>query len=544
MRGIGRGFDRGEARVRDRRRRQADVGARVVGRVDVQLGFGEFVGVGSDALLELHRVVQGGIDPERHAEPQPVVDHRRDLRPVARDQCLALDHRGDDQQLVGGHVQGVRTGDDARGEVFVEGGELIAHEPADRRPRVLVVGGREQEAFEVGGVGGCAVVRGVEQRRTPRRQPVVAPKSVVRCDLGDLGAGSRPRGSAPSPRPGPPPAWLPRPSASGSAGPPPRRPRAAPPPPRGAPRASVFPGGRLTHASVRQGCDALLVPAGPCAARRRRAPRAGPAKQRDRVPVRSPGSHPARSPSPARAPARGRSGVPARAPAAPPARARSRARARAPAPARAPSRARARAPAQPRAQARADARKRRRSAEGPPARTREPDPGGRASRSRRSAWCRSAPGAARRVRAHARRADRVRLPRRRRPGTSRPRTRRRPRRRRPRASRPRTRRPLTRRHRARAGRGRGRRCARSASGSVRRSGSIALSGSIASAGLPPVRLARRRARSSRSRSRSSAERSRPCRDRSPRDKTRDPNAIGRPASSRAGGRPPANPRWR
>ena len=87
---------------------------------------------------------------------------------------LALDHRGDDQQLVGRHVQGAGAGDLHGTEVFLEGDQLLFHEPADGRALEHVVGRREQEAFEVGRTGRGAVGGRVEQRRAPRGGAVAA----------------------------------------------------------------------------------------------------------------------------------------------------------------------------------------------------------------------------------------------------------------------------------------------------------------------------------------------------------------------------------
>ena len=130
--------------------------------------------VGGDTVGQLDGVVDGRVDSQRHAGRQAVVDDRGDLRTVARYQRLALDHRGDDQQLVGRHAKRLGGRDLAGGEVFAKGGQLLVHQPAHLRARVHVVGRGEQEAFQVGGAGGGAVGGGAEQRRAPGGPAVVA----------------------------------------------------------------------------------------------------------------------------------------------------------------------------------------------------------------------------------------------------------------------------------------------------------------------------------------------------------------------------------
>ena len=77
---------------------------------------------------------------------------------VAGQLRLAFDHRGDDQQLIGGDVQLARARDLAAAEVF---GERVSCSCTSRPAGVAAVefvGGREQEPFEVGGAGRRAVV--------------------------------------------------------------------------------------------------------------------------------------------------------------------------------------------------------------------------------------------------------------------------------------------------------------------------------------------------------------------------------------------------
>ena len=145
------------------------MGARVVRRVEVQLRFGEFVRVGRDVLLLLDRVVDRRVDAERDFLAQAVVDDRGDLRAVAGHLRLALDHRGDDQQLVGGDVQGARARDEARVEVFLEGDELLGDEPRDRGCR----GTRRRWR-------GTGSLRGPGSRAARRSGPGSAAASVAR----------------------------------------------------------------------------------------------------------------------------------------------------------------------------------------------------------------------------------------------------------------------------------------------------------------------------------------------------------------------------
>ena len=75
---------------RDRRRRQAAVPVGVVRRVAV------VVRVGDRTLAAPARVQERRVDLERHVVAQPVLDHRRDQRPVLVELRLGLDQRRDD----------------------------------------------------------------------------------------------------------------------------------------------------------------------------------------------------------------------------------------------------------------------------------------------------------------------------------------------------------------------------------------------------------------------------------------------------------------
>jgi hypothetical protein len=119
------------------------VDARVVGRVDAQLCGRQFLGIGRDSLLQLNRVVDRGVDPERHPTAQAVVDHRRDQGAVVRRLRLALDHRGDGEHLIRRQVQIVRAASLGRAEPLAKGDQLVGHQPADGRPGVQRIGGRK-----------------------------------------------------------------------------------------------------------------------------------------------------------------------------------------------------------------------------------------------------------------------------------------------------------------------------------------------------------------------------------------------------------------
>ena len=73
-------------------------------------------------------------------------------------------------------------------EAFLEGLQLLGHQPAHGRARVHVVGGGEQEAFEVRGIPWRAVGDRVQDRGALRRLRVAAREAVSRGDFGDLQA--------------------------------------------------------------------------------------------------------------------------------------------------------------------------------------------------------------------------------------------------------------------------------------------------------------------------------------------------------------------
>ena len=117
------------------------------------------------------RIADRGVDPERLPGVQPVVDHRRDERALARDARLPLDHRGDRDDVVARQVLAFRVGQVHAGEVLPERLELLFHERPGARTAAQLVGGREEEALEARGRGVepvfpicelCAVLAGGE----------------------------------------------------------------------------------------------------------------------------------------------------------------------------------------------------------------------------------------------------------------------------------------------------------------------------------------------------------------------------------------------
>ena len=72
-------------RRRDRRRRQPDVSARVVGRVDFQISRRQ------RPVIRRQHVIERRIRLQRHPLMQPVVEHFRDLREIRLLPPFALD---------------------------------------------------------------------------------------------------------------------------------------------------------------------------------------------------------------------------------------------------------------------------------------------------------------------------------------------------------------------------------------------------------------------------------------------------------------------
>ena len=176
VRGVRGRFDRGEAGVGDRRRRQAGVGARVVRRVDVQLRFGEFAACRSAMpFCELDRVVDRRVDPERH--PAVAGGCRSPRRSSPGRRAPAPRARPSRRRSAAGRAS--RAARAARaiicGPKFsLNGRQLLFDEAADRARRVHVVGRREQEAFEVGRAAAARRRRRGPAAASCARRPVAA----------------------------------------------------------------------------------------------------------------------------------------------------------------------------------------------------------------------------------------------------------------------------------------------------------------------------------------------------------------------------------
>ena len=111
-----------------------------------------------------------------------------DDRALLRDARLALDHRGDDEDVVGVEVAAPRGGHVHLGEVRAEGVELAVAERRGARAVAQLVRRREQEALE-GAVGGRAVAAQAEVgRRLGRRVHVAALQPRLLRDRGDVAA--------------------------------------------------------------------------------------------------------------------------------------------------------------------------------------------------------------------------------------------------------------------------------------------------------------------------------------------------------------------
>ena len=78
-------------------------------------------------------VLDGRVDAERHVGLEAVVDHRGDLGAVAREGRLALDHRGDDQDVVLGQVLLGRVAEvDAARQLRSNAASCCSHEARGR----------------------------------------------------------------------------------------------------------------------------------------------------------------------------------------------------------------------------------------------------------------------------------------------------------------------------------------------------------------------------------------------------------------------------
>src|SRR5690606_20351959 len=159
--GMERGLERTATRHRDGGGRQAGVEARVVGRVEGEVGVGERPGA-----LGATGVDDRGVDAEVHAELEPVVDDPRHEGVLLGEPGLLLDHRRDDDVLVGGEA------------VLLERGRIDVHErvEADRAGHGVELAVHALEDLELGvgdpvlvGVGEEEALPALDARGPPRR---------------------------------------------------------------------------------------------------------------------------------------------------------------------------------------------------------------------------------------------------------------------------------------------------------------------------------------------------------------------------------------
>jgi hypothetical protein len=137
------GLHRGEPGVRDRRRRQPRMDTRVVRRRVVEVRLAQRLG-----SRDIQPVADRRIDPERHPGLEAVVDDRGDEPALFRRDHLLLDHRGDDQDVVGIEVAGARTPKVDRLPTLLEGVELQGDQLGGTGVLGELVQRREEEAFE------------------------------------------------------------------------------------------------------------------------------------------------------------------------------------------------------------------------------------------------------------------------------------------------------------------------------------------------------------------------------------------------------------
>src|SRR5215207_1385997 len=168
-----------KSRIADRCGWQACVRPGVVGRIEIQLRLGE----------RLRPVVLGetdrGVDPEWRTPMEAVVDHRRDELSVLVDDRLALDHRGDGDNVVGSQLLGLRVVHVHLSHVLLEGVQLAGDQVVDvRMPRQVVRGGK-QEPLEARRVL-RAVLPGIEPLEALSCLHVVARDAVLIGEVGDL----------------------------------------------------------------------------------------------------------------------------------------------------------------------------------------------------------------------------------------------------------------------------------------------------------------------------------------------------------------------
>ena len=166
---------RSEPGVRDRRRRQAVVRARVVrvgtGRLRVRQGL---------SRRDVQAVANGCVEAKRHRGVQTVVDDGGDQLLIARRESLTFDDRGDDEDVVRCEVACLRVRQIDLLPVPAERDELVLGEPPGRRLRGEFVQRRKEEAL---GLGVGNVFRELRRRANALRRREVAARGQGRVDV-------------------------------------------------------------------------------------------------------------------------------------------------------------------------------------------------------------------------------------------------------------------------------------------------------------------------------------------------------------------------
>ena len=120
---------------------------------------------------------------------KPVVDHGRHKLTLVRRGCLLLDHRRDDQHVVGGQILRARIAEIDSAPVLAERIKLVLHELCRGRLREELVRRREEEALDRPhlGVKAGRYPRLARRRDVPGTREVDSDLALVVRDLRDRG---------------------------------------------------------------------------------------------------------------------------------------------------------------------------------------------------------------------------------------------------------------------------------------------------------------------------------------------------------------------